>query len=92
MLSPAVILAWTSVELLLPGITRSETEGENAKSPTVCHNISHESRGRELADYQVPVVVTIFCTNTPAFCRQLTGKPPRLDPDEVSVGAEPEDA
>lgn len=25
MLSPAVILAWTSVELLVPGITMSET-------------------------------------------------------------------
>lgn len=40
----------------------------------------------------LPVVVTILCTNTPAFCRQLTGKPPRLDPDELSLGAEPADA
>lgn len=29
MLSPAVILAWTSVELLVPGITMSETNQEN---------------------------------------------------------------
>lgn len=34
-------------------------------------------------------MVTILCTNTPAFCRQLTGKPPRLDPDELSPGAGP---
>lgn len=27
----------------------------------------------------LPVVVTIFWTKTPAFCRQLTGKPSRLD-------------
>lgn len=38
-----------------------------------------------------PVVVTILCTNTPAFCRQLTGKPPRLDPDDSLPGAEPAD-
>lgn len=37
----------------------------------------------------LPVVVTIFCTNTPAFCRQLTGKPPRLDEEEPRSGAEP---
>lgn len=36
----------------------------------------------------LPVVVTIFCTDTPAFCRQLTGKPP----DESSMGAEPAEA
>lgn len=35
MLSPAVILAWTSVELLLPGITRSKTGGEIANSPNL---------------------------------------------------------
>lgn len=35
----------------------------------------------------------IFCTNTPAFCKQLTGKPPRLDADEsLEVGAGPTDA
>lgn len=92
MLSPAVILAWTSVELLLPGITRSETGGENANSATDFHSISHERRGRENWQSRVPVVVTIFCTYTPAFCKQLTGNPPRLDAAEVSLGAEPEDA
>lgn len=92
MLSPAVILAWTSVELLLPGITRSETGGGNSNSPTDLNSISDESRGREKWQSHVPVVVTIFCTNTPAFCRQWTGNPPRLDASEVSLGAEPEDA
>lgn len=93
MLSPAVILAWTSVELLLPGITRSETGGEkNANSPTDFNRISQERRIRENWQSHVPVVVTIFCTNTPAFCRQLTENPPRLDAAEVSLGAEPEDA
>lgn len=38
------------------------------------------------------VVVTIFCTNTPAFCRQLTGKPPRLHLEESLPGAELADA
>lgn len=39
----------------------------------------------------LPVVVTIFCTNTPAFCRQLTLKPPRLDLEESRSWAEPAD-
>lgn len=38
------------------------------------------------------MVVTIFCTNTPAFCRQLTGNPPRLDPEALLLGVEPADA
>lgn len=92
MLSPAVILAWMAVELLVPGITRSEMGGENANSPSDFNKITHERRGREKWKSHVPVVVTIFCTYTPAFCRQLTGNPPRLDAAEVSVGAEPEDA
>lgn len=29
----------------------------------------------------IPVVVTILCTETPAFCRVLTGRPPaKLEP------------
>lgn len=40
---------------------------------------------------RLPVVVTIFCTNTPAFCRQLTLKPPRLDLEESRSWAEPAD-
>lgn len=48
--------------------------------------------GRNRRTVSVPVVMTIFCTNTPAFCRQLTGKPPRPAPDELSLGAETEDA
>lgn len=36
--------------------------------------------------------MTIFWTNTPAFCRQLTGNPPRLDSDEPLPEEEPEDA
>lgn len=36
-------------------------------------------------------MVTIFWTNTPAFCRQLTGKPSRLDLEGSRFGPEPED-
>lgn len=40
----------------------------------------------------LPVDVMILCTKTPAFCRQLTGKPPRLGPDGPSLWPEPVDA
>lgn len=80
MLSPAEIRAWTSVELLVPGITRSGKEGKRGTSPMVHCNVSCE-KGAEDWAVQVPKLVTIFCTNTPAFCRQLTGNPPRLDPE-----------
>lgn len=41
MLSPAVILAWTSVELLVPGITMSETDEERQTCFFFCFSIIH---------------------------------------------------
>lgn len=49
MLCPAVILAWTSVVLLVPGISRSE---ENANESTVYHNISRQKEMEGQFKYQ----------------------------------------